>query len=57
MENIGILRGRKKSARYNQVSARVSAIRRGSRKKIEGGFICRPPTVKLAQYNKDFMTF
>ena len=31
--------------------------RRGSRKKIEGGFICRPPTVKLAQYNKDCMTF
>ena len=25
--------------------------RRGSRKKIEGGFMCRPPTVKLAQYN------
>ena len=25
--------------------------RRGSRKKIEGGFICRSPTVKLAQYN------
>ena len=20
-------------------------------KKIEGGFMCRPPTVKLAQYN------
>ena len=25
--------------------------RRGSREKIEGGFMCRPPTVKLAQYN------
>ena len=26
-------------------------IRRGCRKKIEGGFMCRPPTVKLAQNN------
>ena len=25
--------------------------RRGSRENIEGGFMCRPPTVKLAQNN------
>ena len=35
----------------------VIPFRRGSRKKLKGGFICRPPTVKLAQHNKDFMTF